>query len=315
MCESRLLISFESVVSKCCRQHLFSLRRIPDIFMKRLFAVIVLIVNFTLSAETIEWSGEKVVSSPIKFEWGRNLKIIPGTTVKFTQNGQIISKNVEILAENACFTADAPLSGKSRFQLSGGKIAFISCRFENLVAKDKKFHDAFCAIRCDNCVIKDNVFRNCSALELMLSNKPEVSWNVFDSCAKALVMFHTRYALVKNNTFRDCPIESLRLNSAENSLIMENRFYNPQTAILIYRKSMDNIICANSVFDGDTALCLWELPRRNLIARLYTDKTKVGIVLKNNGPDNIITDFSFNNGKRKVQERGANRFPVEIKTE
>jgi hypothetical protein len=267
----------------------------------------------SLFAETIKWSGEKTISAPVKFEWGEKLKILPGTKVKFIREGQLKAYKGSIDARSVLFSAEAPLKGKSRFEFKNSQCTFIDCEFKNITTEDKRYHNAFFTSWHGTNIFRDNVIVNCSALEFIRSEKPEVSWNIFKGCQKPLVFFHTRYAIAKNNTFHDCSSSSILLNSAENSLILDNRFFNPEIAIWIYRKSIDNIICGVSVFGGVYAVLLRGLPRRNLIARVYTEKTKTGVRLWNNGPGNVISGFSFNDGVTGIQviEKHKN-FPVKF---
>ncbi len=283
--------------------------------MRKIFSILLILsAGIFVQAETIVWKGEKLISKPVVLAWGKTLKIMPGTKVKFTGNGQLICRRkITLEAEGATFSADKPLRGKSRMLLQDSKSSFVNCRFDNLVTVKKKFHDAAISVMKGSCKFQDNVFTSCSALELMLINDSDVSWNVFTSCTKALVLFHTRNARVVSNTFRNCKSSSLRLNSADTSMILNNRFYNPDIAVMLYRSTEDNIICATSVFGGNCAFQLRALPRRNLIARVYTKNTKFGITLWNNGPGNIVTGFSFNGGNRGVVERKSKfKFPLKL---
>jgi len=259
------------------------------------------------SAGDVRWSGQVVVSDVVTIERPDNLVIEPGAQVRFTGPGRLECKDNILTAEGAAFSADAPLNAAPRIRLSGGVGRIEGCSFSGLATTDHRWHDASVVFHASKMTFARNAVTGVSAVEFAHCEEGEIEGNLFNGGGEALVLFHTRHASVRANTFRQCHI-SVKLNEASHCLIENNRSLDARSiGVLLYGKSRDNRLIGNSVFSGAYGLVVRGGGARNTLVSNLMEGCVCGLRLWDAGPDNKLLNSVFHKAGMGVEVKSMGK--------
>lgn len=249
----------------------------------------------TISQKTI-WDSNIEIKNQIRFTRSASLRITPNAKIIFSEKGQLLCE-CSVEADGAEFSANGELVGKHRIYFTGQSVSLKNCTFNNMISVKKKYHNAFMAIFRPSSVLSGNHFRNCSAIELIHCKNPVIKDNTFEKTYNTgLVIFHTRKALIKQNKFLGDEKTSvmLKLNNAENSRIISNRFFDNGRGIMFYGKSEENQVIANSFFRNTIGIDFSSSGRgKNMVLGCTFSNTKANAMLFRGGTDEFVRNCVF----------------------
>jgi hypothetical protein len=262
--------------------------------MRLLILLILMPVSFlcrgdSVISEDTTWRGKVQIKDKTTVLKKAFLKVAPGTIVSFEGKGHLICEG-DFESENVTFTADSPLAGKSRMEFLK-RVKLNNCDFKDIITVKKRYHNAACRVFRGKIDIQNCNFINCSAFEIVRTKDSVVKASMFiKPVGTGLVIWHSYKISVKGNQFRGGSKTgiNLKLNSADNCIIQENRFFDNGIGIELYGKSCKNKIIANSSFENNFGIMVHGNCSNNLILSCLIDSPGYSGIKILGGKKNII---------------------------